>query len=677
LLGAAIASACGHGDEPASAPPVPAPPPPPVFATPGEPLRPRPAPPAVPAPKDPAIGLAGSGDATCAVRASGAVTCWGGVFGAPHAVALGGDVVQLVLDYGEACMRHRDGRVDCIEFEDGKLDESHLRFQHIDGIAFATDLAVAGEGWCVLEKSGDVACWVGDHTATRTRLHHVTAMTTGTLLGPDWQFPGVGFACAVVAGDLACVDVYRQAEQSRTDPRTPIDRYLAPPGTKPKLYLGAPKVVLAKAEQPFVPDAANEGTVCARVAGAVTCVQLDLSLTASPAELAEQSCTTTASSATCTFDIVDARQPVALDHPVEVRSSGEHACARYGAGQVACWGAYDHGALGRAVPAPVTPTQVWGLDDAIDLASWSDGVVALRANGQLAYWGRGEVGERHDVVRSDVPLTVSTIRDATKLVAGHFHACVLRRTGAVACWGITPVFGLEIATSFADLPGLHDVRELYATDFGLLVRTGDGTLLHVGDPQLDASAAPTAPAPIRGAEHAHAIAIAGHWVCVLDRSPGQVRCWAETRKGATTAPIIVADDVVELAGTGAEFAGASMAAKLVVRQRDGHALAIALDVADGKPVATPAPLAAGARSLLVSRETACARGADGTSCISAERSAPPAIARAYDDALALTAAPPLCAIAPSHHVVCFASTDEWTDGTGRGASRVPVPVPLD
>ena len=671
---ASLAGACGGGDTAAKPEPTPAATPAAItapLAKPGAPIKPLPPPTPSGPPADPATSLITRGSTTCAVLTSGAVTCWGRDLGAPHQIPGWTDVIRVALPEGEVCALHRDGRVDCVvrgQNPDGSTAPTQP--YAIRGVTVGVDLAAAGEALCVLEKSGDVACRVDGRSVTRTRMHHATSLVMGELVGADWQFPDVAYACSMVDHKLECLDVYVQAEQSATDPRTPIDRYLAPVGTKPKLWLGAPHVVFDHLAEVTATDA---NAICARTTDVLTsCVTLDADLKATPADAVEPRCKHTDTSAACAFTAANPPITVALDHPTRISAGPDYACAIFGGGAVACWGNAEDGKLGRSVEPGPNTLPAWGLDDAIDLVVWTYGAVALRANGQLAYWGHGDAGNRL-AIETAVPITFSNITDATRIVAGHFHACVLRRTGAVACWGLSTVgdFAPETPT---DVPGLRDVRELAATDFGVMARTADGTLLHVGDPLLGPSAAKT-PAPIKTAEHAASVVIAGSWVCVLDHVAGPVRCWNEDSKH-TTPELLAVTDAVEIAGSGPQFEETDANAKLVARLGDGRAVEIDLALKDGKPIAATTELAKVTRSLFTSAFVVCARGATGTTCTSADRMEPPAIPRTYDNARAFTAVTPSCALTAAGTIVCFANTDLFTDGTGRGMSTVPVPIAL-
>ncbi len=670
---ALLATCGGGGTAPRSDPTGAAPTPKSVIAPlakPGVALEPLPGPKPLPRPSDPALSLISSNAATCAVLKSGAVTCWGSDFGSPHRIAGWTDIAKLAMTDDDLCALHRDGRVECAESKP-KLEAgvATLEPHPIAGVTAGIDLAASGEALCVLDKSGDVACRVNGPSVTRTRIHHATSLIMGSLVGADWQFPDVSYACSIVADKLECIDVYLQAEQSPTDPRTPVDRYLAPVGTKPKLWLGAPHVVFEHIAEVVSADA---DSFCARGIDRISrCFAIDADFKVTPADPVTPTCSQTATSVTCAFP-PDPALTVALDGVTQISHGMNHACALYRGGAVACWGNDERGQLGRGVAEGVNTTPAWGLDDAIDLVAWTYGVVALRANGQLAYWGHGDAGSSL-AIQTAVPITFSDVTDATRIVAGHFHACVLRRAGTVACWGhdSVPTLGPDKPT---DLPGLHDIRELAATDFGLLARTADGTLLHVGDPLLGPSAAKT-PTPIKTAEHAASVVIAGSWVCVLDHVAGPVRCWTEDSK-TKSAQVVVVTDAVEIAGSGPQFAETDASAKLVARLGDGRAVEIALETKDGKPVATTTELAKVTHSLFTSAFMVCARGATGTTCTSADRMEPPTIPHAYDNARAFTAATPTCALTGAGTVVCFANTDLFTDGVGRATSTVPIPIAL-
>lgn len=90
-----------------------------------------------------------------------------------------------------------------------------------------------------------------------------------------------------------------------------------------------------------------------------------------------------------------------LNNVVEIEAGFGFACARRTAGDVWCWGSDADGQLGDSLlhtacagtPCSLAPVQVEGIDDAIDLAAGDDHACVLRASGEVWCWGDNRFGQ--------------------------------------------------------------------------------------------------------------------------------------------------------------------------------------------------------------------------------------------------------------------------------------------
>jgi alpha-tubulin suppressor-like RCC1 family protein len=152
-----------------------------------------------------------------------------------------------------------------------------------------------------------------------------------------------------------------------------------------------------------------------------------------------------------------------------VTAGEDFSCARIG-GQVVCWGLGGDGQLGDGrlddspgapaspgsrglpseTPSEVTrgPVMVAGLGDAVRLTAGRAHACAIRASGAVVCWGNGTQGQLGEglVTNRAAPVSVEGLADAIDVAAGGLHTCALRRTssdaargaeegGRVVCWG--------------------------------------------------------------------------------------------------------------------------------------------------------------------------------------------------------------------------------------------------
>lgn len=135
-----------------------------------------------------------------------------------------------------------------------------------------------------------------------------------------------------------------------------------------------------------------------------------------------------------------------LDGITSISAGGRSTCARRDTGQVYCWGANDRGQLGSGVanttPNP-SPVLVSGVDDAVAVAVGAAHACAVRKTGGVVCWGAGGSGQLGDgTARPDAatptpsPVVVQGLASAAAGVgAGAEHSCVTLKNGGIACWG--------------------------------------------------------------------------------------------------------------------------------------------------------------------------------------------------------------------------------------------------
>ncbi len=119
-----------------------------------------------------------------------------------------------------------------------------------------------------------------------------------------------------------------------------------------------------------------------------------------------------------------------------------HSCARLDDGTVKCWGDNGRGQLGAEVVEgeeyQSTPLDVAGLSDVAAIGAGRDHSCALTEAGAVLCWGANGSGQLGDGTNTDrhTPATVTGLDSGvTQLAVGSDHACAMRASGEVLCWG--------------------------------------------------------------------------------------------------------------------------------------------------------------------------------------------------------------------------------------------------
>jgi alpha-tubulin suppressor-like RCC1 family protein len=185
---------------------------------------------------------------------------------------------------------------------------------------------------------------------------------------------------------------------------------------------------------------------------------------------------------------------VGIDDAVAVAAGTWRSCALRADRSVWCWGNDVLGGLGNGLPdeSSNVPVRVLGIDDAIAIAAGEDHACALRATGAVRCWGRNQMGQLGDgtTIQRDAPVDVLGVRDAVSIATGYAHTCVVTKGGAARCWG--------------------------ANWYGML---GDGTTTNSLEP-----------VEVSGVTSAASVAIWNLTTCATMRD-GTARCWGSDAMG--------------------------------------------------------------------------------------------------------------------------------------------------
>jgi len=134
-----------------------------------------------------------------------------------------------------------------------------------------------------------------------------------------------------------------------------------------------------------------------------------------------------------------------------------HTCALLSSGHIDCWGNNERGGLGDGSTTDSnTPTEVQGIDNAVQVAAgWRD-TCALLSTGHVDCWGADEDGQLGNAARQEssaTPVEVQGISSAKQVTVGNQDACALLSSDQIDCWGENSVGQLgDGKTAESDLP---------------------------------------------------------------------------------------------------------------------------------------------------------------------------------------------------------------------------------
>ncbi len=129
-----------------------------------------------------------------------------------------------------------------------------------------------------------------------------------------------------------------------------------------------------------------------------------------------------------------------LPVPTFIAGGGDHSIALKNDGTVWAWGRGDYGQLGDGTwTSKATPVQVNGLTGVMAVAAGGGGFhsIALRYDRTVWAWGRGGACELGDGIcrNRNTPVQVSGLTNVIAIAGGYFHSIALKNDGTVWAWG--------------------------------------------------------------------------------------------------------------------------------------------------------------------------------------------------------------------------------------------------
>jgi hypothetical protein len=235
-----------------------------------------------------------------------------------------------------------------------------------------------------------------------------------------------------------------------------------------------------------------------------------------------------------------------------ITAGEDFSCALLFGGTIQCWGKGEYGQLGNGTNDTVTsPVTVSNITNAIDFEAYTLNACAIIDNGSVTCWGYGGYGQLGDGVvvmtnglayKTNTPVAVSNITNASNISMGHYHACALLDNGSVNCWGKgelgqlgngttstsavnTPVYVSDISTAISISAGYAHTCAILSG--GTIKCWGGGAGGELGNGSTSNQSTPVS---VSNVDNAVAISSGRSHTCALlsDRS---IKCWGSGSAG--------------------------------------------------------------------------------------------------------------------------------------------------
>ncbi|MBI4822287.1 MAG: hypothetical protein HY791_38865 [Deltaproteobacteria bacterium] len=225
--------------------------------------------------------------------------------------------------------------------------------------------------------------------------------------------------------------------------------------------------------------------------------------------------------------------------PPDVAVGADFSCARFEAGQVACWGEGER--LGvPGLDRSAVPVFLPKLKDVRAIGSSDGSTCALQTSGRVSCWGTNDWGLLGRVTARAVASeaeAVDNLADAVSFAVGTQHACAVTTDGSVSCWGKNDRgetgTGPRGAVSHPEEVSLGlPARQVAVGEHHSCALLADGSVWCWGANEGDFVGRPgsSEPGPVRGIPRATELTAGRRHTCVR-LEDGEVRCWGSNARG--------------------------------------------------------------------------------------------------------------------------------------------------
>ena len=375
--------------------------------------------------------------------------------------------VDISAGVRHSCMVWESGKVSCWgENDKGQLGDGEFGRDlyssapvEVSGIADAVDVSAGWEHTCAVHATGEVSCW-GDDTNGELGNGEISDQVPLPV-----KAEGITDATAVTAGHLHTCALRSTGEIACWGRNH--DGQLGNGEMGSDDANSAVPVAVLEITDAVTVSAGGEHTCAVHATGEVSCWGDNFGGELGSGQNGNE------------FDSAVPVKVAGISDAVDVSSDQLHTCVLREGGSMSCWGDNTYGQLGGGDALVFTinqtlansPVDVLGIDDATGISAGSGFTCVTRQGGQALCWGRNNVGQlgSPDTQNIDVGLTptpVLDVDDAVSVSAGTTHACVLRESREVSCWGsnfhgqLGNALGGEVSTEQVQVQGVSDAVDV-------------------------------------------------------------------------------------------------------------------------------------------------------------------------------------------------------------------------
>lgn len=123
---------------------------------------------------------------------------------------------------------------------------------------------------------------------------------------------------------------------------------------------------------------------------------------------------------------------------VDLTAGAEHTCALRPNGQVRCWGRGDNGQIGNnRTSGSAFPYAITSINDGRQVSAGNTHTCVVKADNRALCWGNNDHGKLglDTANNTSTPMAVTDLFDLTHISAGGNHTCARTTGGMVRCWG--------------------------------------------------------------------------------------------------------------------------------------------------------------------------------------------------------------------------------------------------